>query len=132
MVLASPELILSLPDLGPNLEDREVQWVQLQPFLEGRGYMLRPRIAGVKGEKPWECEDSVGHLLRPSVLDATRISDGAQVVLKIVDRGSTSANPGPTTEYYRVLQSAVVPVVPVVKVPNSVVLQSGRGYYRAL
>ncbi|KAJ7743781.1 hypothetical protein B0H16DRAFT_1463454 [Mycena metata] len=64
--------------------------------------MLRPRYrpgwvpeALVKGKKPWESSvlerlAGPGGLL--SVLDATRISNGGQVVLKIVDRGSTEVH----------------------------------------
>ncbi|KAJ6579219.1 hypothetical protein DFH09DRAFT_913548 [Mycena vulgaris] len=73
------------------LGDRERVWASYQPFLEQRGYMLRPRYrpgwvseAETTGKDPHLCEDSI-----PAgsceILDATRICDGAQVVLKIVE-----------------------------------------------
>ncbi|KAJ7152360.1 kinase-like domain-containing protein [Mycena filopes] len=75
------------------LVDDESVWLQYQPFLEERGYMLRPRYRPgwvpemlTPGKIPSECEDTIR--FKGPVLDATRISDGAQVVLKIVRSGS--------------------------------------------
>ncbi|KAJ6479508.1 kinase-like domain-containing protein [Mycena vitilis] len=76
----------------------ERQWVHYQPFLEKCGYMLRPRYrpgwvsdAITQGKDVWECEDAI-----PAqgfdVLDATRISDGAQVVLKVIKTKSSESS----------------------------------------
>ncbi|KAJ7449256.1 kinase-like domain-containing protein [Mycena latifolia] len=79
-----------------NLVEEEYMWAHYQPFLEEQGYMLRPRYRPgwvpsllTPGTFPWECEDS--HPSRFDVLDATRISDKVQVVLKIVETESTEA-----------------------------------------
>ncbi|KAJ7139605.1 kinase-like domain-containing protein [Mycena epipterygia] len=76
------------------LGEQERQWMHYQPFLEKQGYMLRRRyrpgwISEVLtlGKSPWHCEDSIS--TRGRVLDATRISDGAQVILKMVEMIST-------------------------------------------
>ncbi|KAJ7474251.1 hypothetical protein FB451DRAFT_944957, partial [Mycena latifolia] len=85
----------------------EREWAHYQPFLEGRGYMLRPRYrpgwvpeAIALGKSLWECEDSKPCSIYPSfadgsiatcratALDATCVADGGQVVLKIVEMGS--------------------------------------------
>ncbi|KAJ7031520.1 hypothetical protein C8F04DRAFT_411096 [Mycena alexandri] len=77
----------------------ELFWIELQPFLLSRGYLLRPRFrpgwvppwtlpgAG----RPLEYEDVI-HEARPNVLDAVRVSDGTKVVLKRV-RTCTSEIP---------------------------------------
>ncbi|KAJ7031518.1 kinase-like domain-containing protein [Mycena alexandri] len=76
---------------------QERYWVDHQPFLFSRGYMLRPRYrpgwvaswtqAGAKFDPELnnvhDFEDSVENG-RPNVLDAIRISDGSKVVLKRV------------------------------------------------
>ncbi|KAJ7489591.1 hypothetical protein FB451DRAFT_1024690 [Mycena latifolia] len=79
--------------------DLELVWVDRQPFLEEHGYMLRPRYRPewvptmlTPGTFPWDCEDSIPSSVRYGlVLDATRISDKAQVVLKIVETATTEA-----------------------------------------
>ncbi|KAF8510642.1 kinase-like domain-containing protein [Hysterangium stoloniferum] len=68
----------------------ETLWPKHQIWLESCGYKLRPRyqhdwVASWKGTKkdPVDCEDSyVPAYLE--VMDATRISDGAPVVLKVI------------------------------------------------
>ncbi|KAJ7865291.1 kinase-like domain-containing protein [Mycena olivaceomarginata] len=71
-----------------TLGDRERFWANHQPFLESCGYMLRRRYRPgwipdvLAGKSVLHCEDSLG--TSAQVLDATRISDGAPVVLKIV------------------------------------------------
>ncbi|KAJ7151731.1 hypothetical protein C8R46DRAFT_1357934 [Mycena filopes] len=77
------------------LLEHEQDWVRYQPFLEERGYMLRPRYRPGwvsenlrTGKDWWDCEDLIVQK-KPGILDATRISDGAQVVLKMVDTRST-------------------------------------------
>ncbi|KAJ7151724.1 hypothetical protein C8R46DRAFT_1304381 [Mycena filopes] len=77
------------------LLEHEQDWVRYQPFLEERGYMLRSRYRPgwvsehlCTGKYWWDCEDLIVQK-KPGILDATRISDGAQVVLKMVDTRST-------------------------------------------
>ncbi|KAJ7750732.1 kinase-like domain-containing protein [Mycena maculata] len=79
--------------------------MRYQPFLQERGYMLRPRYrpgwvsdVGTLGRSAWDCEDAIPAPVRSllclqgfDVLDATRISDNAQVVLKVVLALSTEA-----------------------------------------
>ncbi|KAF5384218.1 hypothetical protein D9615_003107 [Tricholomella constricta] len=71
---------------------REIFWVQLQPFLYSRGYNLRPRYhpdwlpSWRNHTKPIqtldEFEDSLAHI--GTFMDATRLSDGSKVVIKLV------------------------------------------------
>ncbi|KAI0054725.1 hypothetical protein BV25DRAFT_1816642 [Artomyces pyxidatus] len=70
----------------------EVGWRDKQPFLESKGYMLRPRLRPgwvaswrSNGKRAVFCEDS--HILPVRVLDATRMSDGMLVYFKRVDTG---------------------------------------------
>ncbi|KAJ6468967.1 hypothetical protein DFH09DRAFT_1058880, partial [Mycena vulgaris] len=77
-----------------SLTEMEKEWAFYQPFLEDHGYMLRPRyrpgwVPGMlkSGQQPWKVEDSTAAF--GIVLDATRVSDGVQVVLKIVKMAST-------------------------------------------
>ncbi|KAJ7493063.1 hypothetical protein B0H11DRAFT_2228387 [Mycena galericulata] len=76
--------------------DIEEHWASFQPWLESQGYMLRPRYhAGWSlpyGTTPMESETANSTEGQGSVLDATRMSDGAQVVLKFVATDSTEAN----------------------------------------
>ncbi|KAJ6558347.1 kinase-like domain-containing protein [Mycena capillaripes] len=62
----------------------EEVWAGFQPFLETHGYMLRPRYRPgwflPVGMGPSSSETAIA----ADVLDATRISDGAQVILKMV------------------------------------------------
>ncbi|KAJ7151667.1 kinase-like domain-containing protein [Mycena filopes] len=83
-----------------KLLSQERYWVDHQPFLSSRGYMLRPRyhpgwvaswtLPGAKIHSelgrvyPPDFEDSVEEASRHNVLDAIRISDGSKVVLKRV------------------------------------------------
>ncbi|KAJ7149990.1 hypothetical protein C8R46DRAFT_1008919 [Mycena filopes] len=73
-----------------KLKDKEIYWRDLQPWLEERGYMLRPRyrpgwVPSWKdtGEYPLLKEDfwSSGP---DQIMDAIRISDGMNVILKRV------------------------------------------------
>ncbi|KAJ6579204.1 kinase-like domain-containing protein [Mycena vulgaris] len=79
-----------------KLGQGEAEWAHYQPFLEEHGYMLRPRyrpgrVSEVNlGRSPLECEEAIP-MLGFDVLDATRISDGAQMVLKVVRTASTEA-----------------------------------------
>ncbi|KAF8182124.1 kinase-like domain-containing protein [Mycena galopus ATCC 62051] len=71
-----------------TLGEEERFWANHQPFLESRGYMLRRRYRPgwipdvLTGKTLLQCEDCL--MTSDEVLDATRISDGAPVVLKIV------------------------------------------------
>ncbi|KAJ7904019.1 hypothetical protein B0H13DRAFT_1620939, partial [Mycena leptocephala] len=76
-----------------SLTQMEKQWAYYQPFLAERGYMLRPRYrpgwdpAMLNSQQfPWKAEESLSAC--GMVLDATRVLDGGQVVLKIVEMGS--------------------------------------------
>ncbi|KAG2153111.1 kinase-like domain-containing protein [Suillus bovinus] len=70
----------------------EVWWCQQYQFLKAHGYLLRPRYApewvpSWEGSQrhPFTCED--GHISQfPQIMDATRISDGLFISLKVVDR----------------------------------------------
>ncbi|EPQ57121.1 hypothetical protein GLOTRDRAFT_115170 [Gloeophyllum trabeum ATCC 11539] len=70
----------------------EVFWRDHQPWLDERGYLLRPRyspdwVPSWKGTNKdyTECEDGVG-LRYDRIMDATRLSDGALVALKRVHK----------------------------------------------
>ncbi|KAJ7504969.1 hypothetical protein B0H11DRAFT_1980043 [Mycena galericulata] len=83
-----PGIIAVLPDpRWWTLGELEQVWVRWQPWLEARGYMLRPRYRPgwslPPGTAPWHTETAVegeGH-----ILDGTRMSDGTQVVIKFVE-----------------------------------------------
>ncbi|KAF8675678.1 Protein kinase domain [Rhizoctonia solani] len=73
-----------------ELSEIEKRWVTFQPYLLSKGYQLRPRYR--PGWKPsWEgtnldpisCEDS-GNAVPVRTLDATRLSDQLQVIIKMV------------------------------------------------
>lgn len=74
----------ALFDLYPN----EIRWAGYYEYLLGQGYQLRPRFRPGwvpswkdKNLDPHECEDSWSRLSRLT-LDAVRISDGQQVMIK--------------------------------------------------
>ncbi|OSX65919.1 hypothetical protein POSPLADRAFT_1052589 [Postia placenta MAD-698-R-SB12] len=80
----------NLPHTEGGLTDAEYYWRDHQPWLQECGYMLRPRyrpdwVPSWLGTKKLfsQCEDGYG-LIHPYVNDATRISDGALVLLKQV------------------------------------------------
>ncbi|KAJ7143761.1 hypothetical protein C8R44DRAFT_973611 [Mycena epipterygia] len=93
---SSQSSTVPVPGTSTTLGEEELLWADYQPWLERHGYMLRPRYRPgwvpeiqTSGKRITECEDAIpAHGL---VLDATRISDGAQVVLKIVETGSAEA-----------------------------------------
>jgi len=86
-------LLDDLPNHGPEqLTESEAYWRDHQPWLASCGYMLRPRYT--PNWKPsWEgtkknyldCEDGSASD-NPTLLDATRISDGKFVFLKIISK----------------------------------------------
>ncbi|KAH9920914.1 kinase-like domain-containing protein [Fomitopsis serialis] len=78
-----------------TLYPHELAWRDRQPFLESHGYMLRPRLRPgwvpswrVSGDNPWFCEDSHSLRMFPHIVDATRMSDGKLVSIKLVRTGS--------------------------------------------
>ncbi|KAJ7685848.1 kinase-like domain-containing protein, partial [Mycena rosella] len=79
-----------------KLGKEEKEWAHYQPFLEEHNYLLRPRyrpgcVSEVTlGSSPLECEEAIP-AVGFEVLDATRVSDGAQVVLKVIRTTSTEA-----------------------------------------
>ncbi|KAH7332910.1 kinase-like domain-containing protein [Rhizoctonia solani] len=73
-----------------ELSEVEKHWVSFQPYLLSKGYQLRPRYRpgwtpSWKGTSldPISCEDS-GNALPVRTLDATRLSDSLQVMIKVV------------------------------------------------
>ncbi|KAG9096220.1 hypothetical protein FS749_008885 [Ceratobasidium sp. UAMH 11750] len=70
--------------------EAENRWVSFQPYLLSKGYQLRPRYQPdwvpswkTTGANPYNCEDSANSLpLR--VLDATRVDDQLQVIIKMI------------------------------------------------
>ncbi|CEL61125.1 hypothetical protein RSOLAG1IB_09776 [Rhizoctonia solani AG-1 IB] len=80
-------IITSSPE---ELSDVEKRWVAFQPYLLSKGYQLRPRyrpgwIPSWKHTNwdPMSCEDS-GNALPIRTLDATRLSDHLQVIIKMI------------------------------------------------
>ncbi|KAJ7202546.1 kinase-like domain-containing protein [Mycena pura] len=91
--MTTARIASSLTGLTSLLADEQI-WADHQPYLEARGYMLRPRYrpgwvseAIRLGKSVFQCEDSIA-AHECWVLDATRISDGAQMILKIVELSS--------------------------------------------
>jgi len=90
-----PETIpLDTDGEGPaELEPKEIFWRDHQPWLQERGYMLRPRYRPdwkaswiVNKDLPvFRCEDSEVPI-GAAVMDATRTSDGEFVMLKRIKR----------------------------------------------
>ncbi|KAG9098987.1 hypothetical protein FRC06_005777, partial [Ceratobasidium sp. 370] len=83
--------VLSPLSLGPEeRSEAENRWVTFQPYLLSKGYQLRPRYQPdwvpswkATGANPLSCEDSANSMpLR--ILDATRVGDQAQVVIKML------------------------------------------------
>ncbi|KAJ7457984.1 kinase-like domain-containing protein [Mycena galericulata] len=76
------------PAFSKRNEVEEV-WAKFQPWLKACGYMLRPRYhpdwSVPPGTTTLGSESAIPLRTLGGVLDATRISDGAQVVLKFVE-----------------------------------------------
>ncbi|KAH9937741.1 kinase-like domain-containing protein [Amylocystis lapponica] len=75
------------------LSDNELFWRAHQPWLQGKGYMLRPRYkpdwkpSWVQGEIPQhEAEDALGMRYFPNIMDAFRVADGKMVMLKKISK----------------------------------------------
>jgi len=98
---------LSATNDAYGLTRPERNWSKMQKALEQRGYMLRPRYhpgwvgswVGTK-KKPEECEDSIGISVHGVVIDAVRISDGAQVLLKLWSSDVRDAMELPVLQYF--------------------------------
>ncbi|KAI0041906.1 hypothetical protein FA95DRAFT_1598729 [Auriscalpium vulgare] len=82
----------SSPLPAETLLPHEEWWRDQAPFLESRGYRLRPRLrpgwtpswkTGVLAEI--DAEDAVFSRPRPKLMDAVRISDGEMVYIKHMD-----------------------------------------------
>ncbi|EJT97916.1 hypothetical protein DACRYDRAFT_111436 [Dacryopinax primogenitus] len=94
---SEPPVDLYVPPYGRT--EAELNWSAVQPYLQSRGYMLRPRYhpgwvgswVGTK-KKPEKCVDSIGISEHGVVINAIRMRDGAPVLLKIWS--STSAQDG--------------------------------------
>ncbi|KZT13173.1 uncharacterized protein LAESUDRAFT_638707 [Laetiporus sulphureus 93-53] len=81
-------------DIFASLLSFEIRWRDRQPFLESRGYMLRPRyrpgwVPSWRGTArfPIFFEDSLTLPFREHLVDATRIADGQLVYIKRVQTG---------------------------------------------
>ncbi|KAJ7744207.1 kinase-like domain-containing protein [Mycena metata] len=103
----------------------EPGWMRCQPFLEERGYILRPRYRPgwvpemlTPGKLPQECEDAI--FSKGPVLDATRISDGAQVVLKIVRTGSMEVHISELLARHPGAKKHAVTVLEIIPVPDDI------------
>ncbi|KAI0045022.1 hypothetical protein FA95DRAFT_1496145 [Auriscalpium vulgare] len=77
----------------------EFPWLGRQPFLESKGYMLRPRLRPgwtpswiSNGKDPALCEDNYPSPMRILVTDATRIADGKLVCIKKISTGNKESN----------------------------------------
>ncbi|KAG6859882.1 hypothetical protein C0995_002524 [Termitomyces sp. Mi166 len=78
-----------------KLHDNELFWVKVQPYLLANGFQLRPRFRPEWipswRDRPHErlknFEDSIPHY-NPRFIDAVRLSDGSQVVIKVVHNTS--------------------------------------------
>ncbi|KAJ7649360.1 kinase-like domain-containing protein [Mycena polygramma] len=106
-----------------QLVDGELEWARYQPFLEERGYMLRPRYRPgwvsevlTTGKTVLECEDSFP--IMGEVLDATRMSDGIQVVLKMVKWPSNEVYIAEFLTDHPGANKHVVPVLEVIIMPD--------------
>ncbi|KAG9123484.1 hypothetical protein FRC07_014881 [Ceratobasidium sp. 392] len=82
--------ISSLSTKPEELSDAEKRWVSFQPYLLSKGYQLRPRYRPdwepswkATGADPLDCEDSLNSL-PVRILDATRVEDQYQVVIKML------------------------------------------------
>ncbi|KAG9092215.1 hypothetical protein FRC06_000194 [Ceratobasidium sp. 370] len=90
-VSAHPFYAISSLSVTPERRsDAEKRWVSFQPYLWSKGYKLRPRYQPdwvpswkTTGADPDDCEDSLNSL-PVHILDATRVRDQLQVVIKML------------------------------------------------
>ncbi|KZV68701.1 hypothetical protein PENSPDRAFT_609719 [Peniophora sp. CONT] len=78
-----------------TLYDREIWWRDRQPFLQSKGYMLRPRFRPnwvpswlTSGRHPYRSEDGILLPMASHLIDATRLSDGKMVYIKRIKAGN--------------------------------------------
>ncbi|CUA72840.1 hypothetical protein RSOLAG22IIIB_10348 [Rhizoctonia solani] len=90
MALVNPFYDLDFVSESSRRSEVEMRWVSFQPYLLSKGYRLRPRyqphwVPSWKGTpvNPDGCEDSFD-CMPIHVLDATRIQDDQQVMIKMV------------------------------------------------
>ncbi|KAI0316327.1 kinase-like domain-containing protein [Amylostereum chailletii] len=89
-----PQAVRPNVDVRETLLDFEADWRDRSHFLEAHGYRLRPRLRPgwkpswhTSGKSAWRAEDAVWSHMRPSLMDATRISDGRAVYIKKIRTG---------------------------------------------
>ncbi|VDB85836.1 unnamed protein product [Peniophora sp. CBMAI 1063] len=82
-----------------ELFSSERRWRDKQPYLQSRGYMLRPRLRPgwvpswtSTGEDPLDCEDGIRLPARAHLVDATRMSDGKLVYVKRIKTGDQESS----------------------------------------
>ncbi|KZV68708.1 hypothetical protein PENSPDRAFT_666269 [Peniophora sp. CONT] len=82
-----------------RLYDREIWWRDRQPFLQSKGYMLRPRFRPnwvpswlTSGKHPYRSEDGILLPMASHLIDATRLSDGKMVYIKRINAGNREAS----------------------------------------
>ncbi|KAJ7162146.1 hypothetical protein C8R46DRAFT_1103681 [Mycena filopes] len=100
---ATPQEYRGLKHISDTLQDSEIMWRDMYPWLKNSGYLLRPRYAPGwtpswrRGERmignPANYEDSA-LVTSPVIMDATRLSDGSFVILKETMRSDS----GPSLE----------------------------------
>lgn len=90
MALVNPFFDIDFTSESSKRSEAEMRWVSFQPYLLSKGYRLRPRyqpdwIPSWKGTQlnPDGCEDSFD-CMPIHVLDATRIKNNQQVMIKMV------------------------------------------------
>ncbi|KAG9125632.1 hypothetical protein FRC07_006815 [Ceratobasidium sp. 392] len=95
-----------------ELSDAEKRWVSFQPYLLSKGYQLRPRyrpgwVPSWKstGAYPYDCEDS-SNALPLRVLDAIRLEDGYQVIIKMLVPSDNDREGEQELEILQVLSTA--------------------------
>ncbi|KAJ7467099.1 kinase-like domain-containing protein [Mycena latifolia] len=93
-------------EVPPRLSQQEEYWRNHQLWLKECGYMLRPRFRH-DWIPSWEAHPEWNHFIwedgitlsPPQIIDATRISDGTPVALKLISR-SVHPNEAKIWEYF--------------------------------
>ncbi|KIJ43815.1 hypothetical protein M422DRAFT_228875 [Sphaerobolus stellatus SS14] len=75
--------------LTGEAEELDAFWTTQQTWLESRGYMLRPRYRPGGGPNKEKVQD--GKLRKHTTMDATKISDGFPVIMKILCHSKDSS-----------------------------------------
>ncbi|KAJ6594737.1 kinase-like domain-containing protein [Mycena capillaripes] len=101
--------------LGP----KELDWARYQPLLEERGYMLRRRYRPGWIPSPRHLRHFVTSLSAGAALDATRICDQAQVVLKIVKTESLEVRLTKFLTDHLGASKHVIPVLELIVIPDN-------------